>query len=436
MPSLEKRAPQIQIKKPRASRVTIFPNTKSTKDLKSIGNKTMPGLLKDDLVTATSEAQEETKLKVLSAYKIGVKELNRQRHIRFLRQMLQDLPAGFQKLDASKPWIIYWNINALALLGDDITDLLPGVASTLLSCISPTGGIGGGYMQLAHLASTYAGITALTFCGPTVWDQLDRRGIYNWLLSLKLPDGSFKMSQGGEVDPRAAYCAIAIASLLNILTEELTRDVGTYIKSCQTYEGGFGNAPLAEAHGGYTFCALAALCIIGPPSETIKKYSDVRLLLKWLSARQHQGEGGFSGRTNKLVDGCYNHWIGGCWALVENALFINKDPPASLWDRGALVDWALFCCQDERHGGLRDKPGTSPDSYHSNYVLSGISGAQYHQKLDNSKACLGEFAFRWSSHSDDNSDNLLPSINPVHVVPTGVAENMHNYFKDKTICPR
>jgi hypothetical protein len=33
--------------------------------------------------------------------------------------------------------------------------------------------------------------------------------------------------------------------------------------SCQTYEGGFGGEPCNEAHGGYTFCALAALLILG-----------------------------------------------------------------------------------------------------------------------------------------------------------------------------
>lgn len=33
--------------------------------------------------------------------------------------------------------------------------------------------------------------------------------------------------------------------------------------SCQTYEGGFGGYPGLEAHGGYSFCGLAALVILG-----------------------------------------------------------------------------------------------------------------------------------------------------------------------------
>ena len=30
--------------------------------------------------------------------------------------------------------------------------------------------------------------------------------------------------------------------------------------------------------------------------------------------------GGFRGRTNKLVDGCYSWWVGGCFPLVDALL--------------------------------------------------------------------------------------------------------------------
>ena len=32
--------------------------------------------------------------------------------------------------------------------------------------------------------------------------------------------------------------------------------------SCQTYEGGFGACPGAEAHGGYSFCGYATLLLL------------------------------------------------------------------------------------------------------------------------------------------------------------------------------
>ena len=34
---------------------------------------------------------------------------------------------------------------------------------------------------------------------------------------------------------------------------------------CQTYEGGFAGYPGQEAHGGYSFCGLAALVILNQP---------------------------------------------------------------------------------------------------------------------------------------------------------------------------
>lgn len=90
---------------------------------------------------------------------------------------------------------------------------------------------------------------------------------------------------------------------------------------------------------------------------------DLPLLLSWLSARQNAPEGGFSGRTNKLVDGCYSHWVGGCWPLLQSAL--DGKPQSggtpshtvgSLFSREGLDRYILGCCQSP-HGGLRDKPG-------------------------------------------------------------------------------
>lgn len=74
-------------------------------------------------------------------------------------------------------------------------------------------------------------------------------------------------------------------------------------------------------------------------------------LVSWLSSRQYAPEGGFAGRTNKLVDGCYSHWAGGCWALVEATL----PQPRRLWNAAALEEYILCCCQAKK-GGLRDKP--------------------------------------------------------------------------------
>ena len=36
---------------------------------------------------------------------------------------------------------------------------------------------------------------------------------------------------------------------------------------CQSYEGGFGSNPGSEAHGGYTYCAVACLSILNRLGE-------------------------------------------------------------------------------------------------------------------------------------------------------------------------
>ena len=71
------------------------------------------------------------------------------------------------------------------------------------------------------------------------------------------------VSSDGEVDCRGTYTVLAIARITNILTSELTEGVAEYLLTCQSYEGGFGGAVDNECHGGYNFCALAALHILG-----------------------------------------------------------------------------------------------------------------------------------------------------------------------------
>jgi protein farnesyltransferase subunit beta len=102
---------------------------------------------------------------------------------------------------------------------------------------------------------------------------------------MKQPDGGFTVCQGGEEDIRGAYCAMTVISLLN-LPLELPPDsparvkgdetfltgLGEWISRIQSYDGGIGGSPNSEAHGGYAFCALACLCIMGPPAEIFPKY--------------------------------------------------------------------------------------------------------------------------------------------------------------------
>lgn len=162
--------------------------------------------------------------------------------------------------------------------------------------------------------------------------------------------------------------------------------VADYALSCQSYEGGFAGEPGSEAHGGYVFCALATLIILGQTA-----YIDLNNLERWLCRRQMAVEGGFQGRTNKLVDGCYSFWQGATLVLAENLRrglvlspttlnFVSTDPAYNPADLGAsfvcevdaLRQYILVCAQQLPDGGLRDKPARPRDYYHTCYCLSAL----------------------------------------------------------------
>ena len=181
------------------------------------------------------------------------------------------------------------------------------------------------------------------------------------------------MISARQVDVRGAYIAMSVATLLDLMDDELTRGTAEWIASCQTYEGGIGATPGEEAHGGYTFCGLAAMVLLGTTHM-------LRLpqLTSWLCHRQMDVHGGFQGRTNKLVDGCYSFWQGGAFPLLESVLSQKDALPAggirSLFSTDGLLDYLYLCCQ-VKFGGMRDKPGKGRDYYHTCYCLSGLAVA-------------------------------------------------------------
>ena len=366
---------------------------------------TTPPPVRDVLKTESSDEQDETlgvcqpfltaQSKEFDYYnKHGVPHLLREKHVAFCHKSLSNYPSGFQRADAARPWFFYWALAALSALGEDTSQYRERLTSTVKPLQNETGGFGGGHGQMSHLAATYATVLALAMVGgEDAVAAINRRTMWEWLCKLKRADGGFEMSIGGEVDVRyaadsasfrirwltvyrGAYCAAMLVKLLDLpldLPEDspakLAKDdnlftrLGEYVSTCQTYEGGIGGRPDAEAHGAYAFCALACLSILGDPHVTIPKYLHMESLIQWLSARQYAPEGGLAGRTNKLVDGCYSHWIGGCWPLIEAALEGSSESSQvfggdSLYSREGLTRYILCCGQDaSKRGGLRDKPG-------------------------------------------------------------------------------
>lgn len=433
--------------------------------------------IRDHLVTDTSISQDETARHCLplhagtnrSLFDLnpqGIPRLNQEDHVEFLTDTIQN--AKHVPYDALRPWLVYWSLVGLTVLGEDLERWRDRVLETFSPMQNASGGFGGGHGQNSHAAPSYAVVLSLAMVGGNEgMNMIDRRALWRWLGELKQSDGGFRMSVGGEEDVRGAYCTMTIISLLAIPLElppnaparasgftSFLDGLPEYLSRCQTFEGGVSGAPQTEAHGAYAFCVLACLCILGPPHEIIPKYLNLPLLISWLSARQHAPEGGFSGRTNKLVDGCYSHWVGGCWPLIEAALngpqtptSIIKPKISSLFSKEGLIRYILSCCQAES-GGLRDKPSAYPDAYHSCYVLAGLSSTRYYnyftgdsndaRTVDSLDSAL---RWTWSAISSgeesgkgsffDAEDNLEP-LHPIFVIPWAAVERCSNVFRQKT----
>lgn len=81
-----------------------------------------------------------------------------------------------QCLDSSRPWLCYWNLHSLQILGIRLEDEeYEKIVGFLERCQSPRGGYGGGPGQHPHLAPTYAAVSALCIIGTSeAYRSIDR----------------------------------------------------------------------------------------------------------------------------------------------------------------------------------------------------------------------------------------------------------------------
>ncbi|KAM4600617.1 protein farnesyltransferase subunit beta isoform 2-T2 [Polymixia lowei] len=351
----------------------------------------------DGVETVTSAEQKKVEHnieEVISVYKqihsLPQPTLLREQHYQYLKKGLRHLSDAYECLDASRPWLCYWILHSLELLEEPIPAAVSSdVCQFLARCQSPAGGFAGGPGQHAHLAPTYAAVNALCIIGTEeAYNVIDREKLLDFLWSVKQPDGSFVMHVGGEVDVR-----------------------------CQNWEGGLGGVPGLEAHGGYTFCGTAAMVILGK-----EHMLDPKALLRWVVSRQMRFEGGFQGRCNKLVDGCYSFWQAGLLPLLHRAFFKEGESELSrqrwMFEQQALQEYILLCCQNPA-GGLLDKPGKSRDFYHTCYCLSGLSIAQHFGNVDlHHELVLGK------------EENRLAPTHPVYnICPEKVAQALQHFHQ-------
>jgi hypothetical protein len=126
-----------------------------------------------------------------------------------------------------------------------------------------------------------------------------------------------------------------------------TRANGARVRAhrCQTYEGGLGGLPGAEAHGAYTFCGLGALHLLGR-TDTI---DCARLLVRCPCARLPAHARARSGRLSSSAAHRTGRHTGRCgWRAASRAA------PTSSWTAATRTGWPLcFLCSPVRLALIR-----------------------------------------------------------------------------------
>ena len=146
---------------------------------------------------------------------------------------------------------------------------------------------------------------------------------------------------------------------------------------------------------------------------------DVNSFLRWLVSRQMTKEGGFNGRTNKLVDSCYSFWQGSVFNMLYMADKKYTFDDELLYDQLSLQAYILFACQNTKIGGLIDKPGKYPDLYHSNYSIASLSLSQQ-SLLEDLKVTLNV-----------DLDDTFVKVNPIYCAPEDKIEMALKYYAKK-----
>eukprot|EP00933_Yihiella_yeosuensis_P036081 TRINITY_DN29785_c0_g2_i4.p1 TRINITY_DN29785_c0_g2~~TRINITY_DN29785_c0_g2_i4.p1 ORF type:complete len:319 (+),score=34.06 TRINITY_DN29785_c0_g2_i4:217-1173(+) len=290
------------------------------------------------------------------------------KHVAFFKKHSQSFAEQYKTMDTNRLTLLYFCISGLDLLGklDEIDR--DDTVRYIYSYQSPLADHGGfyGYPRVEfqsqemdkennqpHIANTYVALIMLIILGDDL-SGVDRDAIVHALRKWQLPDGSFCCVHGlssldSESDMRFVYCAASICYILDLWHAIDSEAMFRFILSSQSYDGAFGMGPLTEAHGGCTYCALAALAMLGRAADLPGKEG----LIGWCTRRQLSG---FQGRVEKDVDSCYSFWVGASLQILE---------ASSLIDAPSCIEF-LKSCENSTFGGFQKFPEVPfPDILHS-----------------------------------------------------------------------
>lgn len=314
------------------------------------------------------------------------------RHIKFLHRLLQVLPEATSSQETSRMTIAYFSISGLDILGalDSLdqtnkTNIINWIYNLQVprsdddpllrkngfrgSCFlklqnhqscDPAKGCGALKANSGHVAMTYTALASLVILGDDL-SRIDKKAITSGLSCLQQEDGSFVASaEEAENDMRFIYCAVAVSYMLNDWSGINIQKATEFIIRSLRYDGGFAQCPGMESHGGSTYCALAALSLMG--TLKLLTQNQIDQILRWCILRLNVG---FQGRPNKPDDTCYSFWVGGAISILCPAMWTKE----LILKSGRFV----FSTQDPIVGGLSKWPDQSPDPLHTYLGLAGLS---------------------------------------------------------------
>ncbi|XP_014662379.1 PREDICTED: geranylgeranyl transferase type-1 subunit beta-like [Priapulus caudatus] len=315
-------------------------------------------------------------------------EFLREKHIKFFNRCIDVLPHQYSTMDTNRLTILFFAISGMEILNsldtiknkkEEIVDwiyshqVLPNESASNLSNCGFRGSatIGAKFnptqtsceaaiaYDSGHIAQTYTGLLCLIILGDEL-TRVNRRALSAGLRALQLEDGSFKATlEGSENDMRFVYCASSICYVLDDWTGFDVDRAAHYIYRSQSYDGGIGQGPGLESHGGSTFCAIASLVLMDRLHMTFSRV-ELDRIREWCLLRQQTG---FQGRPNKPTDTCYSFWVGATLKLLDAYDLINQHANRTF----------VLSTQDTVTGGFAKWPDHHPDALHAYFGICGLS---------------------------------------------------------------
>lgn len=335
---------------------------------------------------------EEVENQTSKMDEIRLLPFNRSGHAAHAKRCISALPKSQTELDASRLALAFYSLGILDLLGewengiepplwqkDGWTEWLwaqqtygkygsgfrPGPFMTFHSPETNTEALN---YDAPHVIMTYTALLALAILRDD-FSKLNRPGLITLLRACQREDGSFTTTpKDGENDLRTLYCAFAISAMLNDWSGIDVERAKTFIASCRTYEGGYGQAPFCEAQGGTTYIAIASLYLApsnveNDPLTPIEKAQTIRWLVNNQAAINDDdvASGGFSGRTGKIADSCYCFWCGAALKILKQDHLIETK----------AISLFLSRCQF-KFGGISKFEGEQSDPYHTYLSIAAL----------------------------------------------------------------